>query len=301
MIEKLDHRLARLRFRDLQVLIAIAERGSLRRAAQIVGISQPALSKALREIEDAFGAALFIRRRSGLVATPFGTRIISGAEVLLTELKSIQTSARASREPPLRLGCTHFLAKVVLPRWLKNLGNREAQVREGTLPELLVELSRGRIDAVLALYPDSDNTNDAYTHRLLFKETLQIVASSAMPVGNSWSDLSKAAWILPPPNSVVRRVIELRFLAEGLVPPMPAIESMHMSTNLKLVTDGLGVAAISQRYLSGERASKGFRIIKVKPLPEVPVSLVLRKGAERHHRTRVASQMLSKEFFKRGS
>ena len=64
MITKMHHRLGRVRFRDLELLLALADTGSLRQAATVLGVSQPALSKSLREIEDAFGVPLYVRSRN---------------------------------------------------------------------------------------------------------------------------------------------------------------------------------------------------------------------------------------------
>lgn len=292
----MDHRLSRLRIRDLQALVAIARLGSLRRAAKEIGVSQPALGASLSEIEDALGKKLFVRGRSGLSGTRFGEAVIAGAEVLLAEFDNFRISLHSTKSPPLRLGCTSFLAQVFLPRWLTALQADAVEIREGPVPSLLDDLDHGRIDAVFGLYPDADSNSDRYTHHLLFTEPLRILAGSELAVGSTWHALSRAPWILPPKNSVIRRTIEANFMAFGLTPPTPSIESMSMATNLRLASSGLGVAAIAQSYFQEERKRFPVKAIRLKPLPHVPISLIFRKGSDVHHRIKAAADALYQEL-----
>lgn len=285
MIMDLDHRLRRLRFGDLALIVALAESGSLRQAASKVGRSQPALSKALKEIEDAFDVTLFTRSRTGLVPTEAGARLIPDAELMLAELVNARSGARTSRLAPLRLGCTPFMALVLMPRLLKNMPDTQIVLSEGAVPELLDALGRGRVDAVLVNYPDADVPGDAFAHVQLFKEPLLIVASRQKRQGRTWAALSRTTWVLPPRNSVIRRSIEARFLAEGLPPPIAHIESVNLGTNMRLIAAGLAIGAIPRSALSLDSAERRLRVVNVKTQPEIPpLSLVYRRSADRHPR-----------------
>ena len=136
MITKSNHRLNRLRFRDLELLLALAETGSLRRAAVVLGVSQPALSKSLREIEDAFQVPLYVRHRSGLRPTPAGERLQAAAEVMINELAFTRSAVQATRVEPIRLGVTPLAARL-LPRVLHALPRPFATISEATVPDLL--------------------------------------------------------------------------------------------------------------------------------------------------------------------
>jgi len=281
----IDHRLQRLRFGDLSLLVALAETGSLRQAAGRVGRSQPALSKALKDIEDAFGVALFTRSPSGLELTTAGARLIPDAELLLAELVNARDAARTSRSAPLRIGCTPFMALVLMPRLLKAMPETQIVLSEGAVPDLLDALGRGRVDAILVNYPDGDVPGDAFTHVQLFKEPLLIVASRQQRPGRSWAALSRADWVLPPRHSVIRRAIEARFLAEGLMPPVPKIESVNLGTNLRLIAAGLAIGAVPKSALDLDSGERRLRIVGVSPHLEIPpLSLVYRRSAERHPR-----------------
>ncbi|GAC1532235.1 MAG: hypothetical protein NVS2B4_12050 [Ramlibacter sp.] len=149
---------ARLRFRHLQLLVTLRKGGSLRAAAGVLSLTQPALSKALGEVEGAFGFPLFVRSARGLVPTPRGEIAIRGAALLLEELAHI--GVEASAEPAvtvLRIGVPPFVAQSYMPEVLARLFDIEARVRvhleEERVPLLVQSLLDGRLDALITSYP----------------------------------------------------------------------------------------------------------------------------------------------------
>ena len=113
---------SRLRFRHLQLLVALRDHGSLHAAAEALSLTQPSLSKMLKEIEVSFGRPLFERSARGVAPTPAGAVVLHGAALLLDELERL--GREASAEPPamlLRLGAPPFLALTVVPQLLLRL------------------------------------------------------------------------------------------------------------------------------------------------------------------------------------
>ncbi|TCR23992.1 LysR family transcriptional regulator [Streptomyces sp. BK205] len=109
-----------LEVRHLRAVVAIADTGSLHRAARQLGVAQPSLSTQLRRIEQALGGALFVRARSGCRPTPLGRLVLSRARPLLAEMRSLVADARAAATggPQLRVGST---ASRALSGWLRRL------------------------------------------------------------------------------------------------------------------------------------------------------------------------------------
>ncbi|MFF1276137.1 LysR family transcriptional regulator [Streptomyces marokkonensis] len=109
-----------LEVRHLRALCAIADTGSLHRAARQLGVAQPSLSTQLRRIEQELGGALFVRARTGCRPTPLGRLVLSRARPLVTELRSLVTEARAAAVGgrQLRIGST---ASRALAGWLRRL------------------------------------------------------------------------------------------------------------------------------------------------------------------------------------
>ncbi|MEU1024452.1 LysR family transcriptional regulator [Streptomyces sp. NPDC005904] len=112
-----------LEVRHLRALCAIADTGSLHKAARQLGMSQPSLTTQLRRIENALGGQLFARERTGCRPTPLGRSVLSRARPLVTEMRSLvsETRAAAARTadgPRLRIGST---ASRAIPGWLRRL------------------------------------------------------------------------------------------------------------------------------------------------------------------------------------
>ncbi|WP_409234937.1 LysR family transcriptional regulator [Streptomyces sp. PA5.6] len=115
-----------LEVRHLRALCAIADTGSLHKAARQLGMSQPSLTTQLRRIEHALGGQLFSRERTGCRPTQLGRVVLSRARPLVTEMRALvaETKAAAARTaegPQLRIGST---ASRAIPGWLRKLRAR---------------------------------------------------------------------------------------------------------------------------------------------------------------------------------
>ncbi|MFJ6726222.1 LysR family transcriptional regulator [Streptomyces sp. NPDC091281] len=137
-----------LEVRHLRVLCAVADAGSLHRAARELGMAQPSLSTQLRRIEQTLGGALFSRDRTGSRPTPLGRLVLSRARPLVAELTAIVSetraaAARAAEGPRLRIGAT---ASRALPGWLRRLRGRVPAVE----PSLSVDVSANSLLRLLA-------------------------------------------------------------------------------------------------------------------------------------------------------
>ncbi|MFE9255441.1 LysR family transcriptional regulator [Streptomyces sp. NPDC006879] len=116
-----------LEVRHLRALCAIADTGSLHKAARQLGVSQPSLTTQLQRIERALGEELFLRERTGCTPTLFGRTVLGRARPLVDGMSELIAEARAAAErssadgPRLRIGST---ASRALPGWLRRLHRR---------------------------------------------------------------------------------------------------------------------------------------------------------------------------------
>ncbi|MGW0734299.1 LysR family transcriptional regulator [Streptomyces sp. NPDC002851] len=132
-----------LEVRHLRAVCAIADNGSLHKAARQLGMTQPSLSTQLRRIEDALGGRLFARERTGCRPTPLGRVLLSRARPLVAEMHDLVTEARAAAAragagPELRIGSTHSRA---IPGWLRRLRGRFDESEPPTRTSLQVDVS----------------------------------------------------------------------------------------------------------------------------------------------------------------
>jgi DNA-binding transcriptional LysR family regulator len=128
-----------LEVRHLRVLCAIADAGSLHKAARELGMAQPSLSTQLRRIEQLLGGRLFVRDSTGSRPTPLGQIVIGRARPLVAEFSAIVTETRAAAAhtaggPRLRIGAT---ASRAIPGWLSRLRARMPAVE----PSLQMDVS----------------------------------------------------------------------------------------------------------------------------------------------------------------
>ncbi|GAA4638390.1 LysR family transcriptional regulator [Actinoallomurus vinaceus] len=142
-----------LDIRHLRVLCVIAETGSVTRAAARMGLTQPAMSNQLHQIEDLVGGALFVRSRTGVRPTALGRRVIDRARIVLSEVDALFGDLRVPSDPAgaVRLGCVHLACVAsVIERVSEALPGREISLSIEPSAVMLAEsLAHGRLDVAL--------------------------------------------------------------------------------------------------------------------------------------------------------
>jgi LysR family transcriptional regulator, hydrogen peroxide-inducible genes activator len=146
--------------RQLESLVAVADHGNFRRAAQALGISQPALSVQIQAAEHLLGVQVFERDRRSVLVTPAGEDVVGRARIALDAVDAVSDSARRRAEPlvgPLRLGVIPTIAPYWLPALLPAVRARFAKLelilREEQTSRLLALLGTGQLDAALLAIP----------------------------------------------------------------------------------------------------------------------------------------------------
>lgn len=283
------HLFARLRFRHLQLLVALKSTGTLMAAARLLNVTQPAMSKALREVEAVFGFALFVRGARGLAPTPQGEIAIRGAALLLEELAHV--GAEASSDPArtvLRIGAPPFVAQGYLPAVLARLVGEHVRVQleEERVPLLLRSLLDGRLDALITSYPAEMPESAA---QLRYENLFDVESAVIAPPGHhlvasrrvSWRQLAREAWILPSRVSMLRRVLEEMFRQAGVAAPVPVVEALSPVTSMRMVAGGLGLCAAPVAVLAEALAAGKVCRLRVSPVISAgPVALIYRAAPE---------------------
>lgn len=154
-------------FAQLRVLRAVARTGSMTRAAEHLGTTQPAVSHALRSLERELGTALLVRRSDGVALTGAGRSVSQRAGLILTQLEGLRQEAAAARgkaEGHLRLGVIPSVNARLMPTVVRMFAATYDRVRltvlEGSDPEVLEWLLTGAVDVatVTAVRPDLTDT-----------------------------------------------------------------------------------------------------------------------------------------------
>jgi LysR family transcriptional regulator, hydrogen peroxide-inducible genes activator len=149
--------------RQLEYVVAVADTGQFSEAARVCHVSQPALSKQIRELEDQLGVRLFERVRPKVLATREGARLIAKARRVLLEARELVDMAAASGgllKGRLTLGVIPTLAPYVLPPLLGPLRREypalELGIHEAQTDELIRMLREGLLDVLLMAFPVDD-------------------------------------------------------------------------------------------------------------------------------------------------
>lgn len=299
MAAEIDELVSRVRFRHLRMLIELQRSGTIRAAAQALHLTQPAISKTLSEVENAFGFTLFLRGARGLTLTPQGEVVLRGAVVLIAELDHLQNEARAAqpkRHETLRLGVTQVLALTLVPKVLARLLNGTppvfVELTEDRVSPLFEALILGELDALLTSYgPAVLVTKGAEPLRYdkLRDEEFVLIARHNHPLASTskvtWPQLVEEPWILPRAVSFVRQTVESSFIRAGVRPPKPVIVSDSPVTNVRLVAQGLGIALVpADATREVESAGIVARLRVHPPLQTVPIALIYRSSSAGHPR-----------------
>lgn len=263
--DKLVHNLvSRLRLRHLPLLLALERQRSVSRVAAELNLSQPAVTKTLREIEDIFMAPLFARTRRGLEPTPTGRVVLAHARVSLADTDALGRELAvigAGLAGRLRIGVIPYISRNVLDVasgfGLTQSPRVSVLVREGTTDELVGALREHELDCVVArtfYAPGAD-----IGQRPLYREEPALVVPGAAagrlargPL--DWHRLAERDWILPPPNTPIRRTINTMFAVAGVTQPIPIVETYSIKTMATLLRNHPAATTIVPRAVSAELA-----------------------------------------------
>lgn len=227
--------LSRLKLRQLSLLQAIDRHRTLGRVAAEMQLSQPAITKALHEVEDIFGARLFDRSSRGLVPTAAGAAVLLYAKRWLAELDAtarVLTSLGAGRSGRLRLGLTQQVPQQLMSAALTHLLDRSPRIsvmaREGTTDELVAGLLARELDCAIGRSYDGDA--GGLVQQAIYEQEpcLVVGAKNVQRLSRGpldWARLAQLDWILPPPNTPMRRTYNAIFVGAGVQPPLPILET----------------------------------------------------------------------------
>lgn len=290
MLPPLTYIVARLRIRQLRLLIALDELGTLHRAAERIAISQPGASKALHEIETTFGAALFVRTAQGLHANDLGRCVIRYARLIHNDLAHLHEELQGILQGHGGHVAVGTIAGSVplVARALTALRQVQpdisVQIVEDISPRLLKLLDEGRLDLAIARTSASQHP-DAYECLSLHPERLALVAGPQHPEQDnptlSLDELSRYSWIVYPAGTPMRTVLERAFAEAGLDFPRYALETSSTFTMLSLLQEDPQLVAVMPYSIAC--SSEGFGLLRCLPLelqPRTePCSIVHRRGS----------------------
>ena len=290
----------RLRLRHLQLMVALSETESLRRAADELAMTQPAATKALKELEDTIGVSLFVRHARGMEPTIFGEAVMRYARVVfedIDELRDELAAIEAGDIGKVRIGAVMAPAPELLTHAIVGLKaahpRLQISVQIDTSDVLVQALQQDQLDLMLGRIPDGFPALDL-SFETLGEEALSIVAKPDHPVARATvrpklNELAKYPWIVQPHPSPMRQIIDQTFRESRVAPPISTVETSSILTTLSLLLDS-DMLAVLPTSVAQYYVDLGAMAALATPLRGrlAPYGLVLRKS----HRIRPATQLV---------
>ena len=280
-----DPMLRRLKLSDLRMLEAVAQRGSMARAASFLNISQPAISKAIAALEQTLKVRLLDRTSHGVQPTIYGRALLNGGAVVFDELRQSVKEIRHLANPSageLRIGCSQPLAGGFVSVVIERINHRQPDVRfrleEADIATLKQhELRARKADMIVVRSPVPCPEPDMEAEAL-FNDQLRVVVGKDSPLARRraarLADLAGEKWVLPPYDSVVGALIREAFLASSVRLPEPAITTHSVHMNVNALTTGRYVSVMPASMLHFRARQLGLKALPV-TLPHRPSTVAI--------------------------
>jgi DNA-binding transcriptional LysR family regulator len=260
-----DPVLRRLKLSDLRLLQAVATWGSMARAATKLNISQPAVSKAVKSLEQTLGVRLLDRTPQGVEPTVYGRALLRGGTAVFDELLQSVRQIEFLADPgagQLHIGCTEAGAAGFVPAVIGRLSRKYPlvvfRVTTGDAATFIERhLPQREIDLSIGAMPDAAASRDDIDSEVLFEDRYCVMAGAR----SKWSrrrnialrDLLDEPWVLPPADTTMGMHIARAFRANGLEPPQSRVMSFSVPLCHNLLASGgfLTIFPIMMTRLAG--------------------------------------------------
>jgi len=270
---------ARLKTRQLLLLIALDDYRNIHRAAEELHMTQPAASKQIKDLEEMLDVRLFERLPRGMEPTIYGETMIRHARMALTSLALAHddlVALKAGLSGQVEVGVIMSPAMALLPRAIARIKEQAPLLRIGVHLEpsnvLLDKLQRGTLDFMIGRILEKEDSSG-----LVYEELTEEPACAVVRPGHALldakdlrlEDIADRPWILPPPGSILRHRFDMMFRRAGLQPPANVVDTtaLLLITTLLQQTDSLHVMPleVAQYYAS-------LNVMRVLPI-ELPCKM----------------------------
>jgi DNA-binding transcriptional LysR family regulator len=279
----------RIKLRDLHVLIAVAQSGSMTRAAEGLAISVPVVSKAISDLEHALGVRLLDRSARGVEPTLYGRALLDSGVAAFDELRQGVRTIQFLADPTageVRVGCpvtmaTGFVSVVIdrlsrkYPHIVVHLVAAESAATYRALEERKVDL------AIVGMYAPLD---DAHLNaEILFHEPFVVAAGRQSRWAGRRSvklaELINERWTLPPSDTLFGSVVVEAFRASGVDLPQATVITSSVPARVRLVETGRFLTALPRSMLKFHPKNATIKILPIDlPTTRRPIGIITLKN-----------------------
>lgn len=274
-----------MKLNQIRDVVAIAERGSLRSAARHLGVTQPALTRSIRDLEHELGATLFERKATGMALTAIGNAFVRRATSIQKELDRVRSEVeqlKGHRVGSVSVGLSTVSHVALLSRVIGPFERRHPEVRlrivEGLFPAMERDLQDGVIDFYVGPLGGDNHPPELVVERL-FDNQRMVFCRPGHPLANATSiaELAHARWVTGALTLNSEDELAPIFERYGLPAPDIAVNGhTSLSTVISAANSDLLIMQPQQWAHLFEGTGMLVRIPVKEPLPASPICIVRR-------------------------
>jgi len=278
----------RLKLRDLHILLAVVQHGSMAKAAVELSISQPAVSKAISDMEHVLGVRLLDRARNGIVPTAYGQALTARGRAMFDELKQGVEELAYLADPTvgeLRIASTESIAAGFLPAVIDKFSREQPRVRLDVEQAVMnAQHYRGlrerSVDLLLGRIPVRWEEADLNVETL-YEDQVVVIAGRRSKWANArrlvLGDLLAERWVLPPADTIAGVLAAEWFRSSGIEMPRASVTTLSIHLCRRLAATGQFVSTLPMSVLRRADADQ-VKVLPVKlPVQLRPVGVVTLK------------------------
>lgn len=263
-----------MNLQDIQAFVAVAETGSVNRAAARLNLTQPATTRRIQSFEAAMGGApLFNRAVKPAVLTAFGSHVLERCRRVLAAVAELEASAAGAADPAgeLRIGVAHGLGEMVLTAPLEALRRAFPRIRLKVSSDwsigLIEQVRSGALDCAVGLLTDAHGIPAGLRRVSLGPESVVVVSAARTATrrdGRPWRlrDLAGDGWFLNPPGCGCRAALVRAFDRQHLPIHIEA-EVLGEDLQLSLLAQSGGLGLVPHRLFAQSPYREGLTILDV--------------------------------------
>lgn len=280
--------LKHLTLRQLRLLLAVAQAGSILKAANEVGLTQPALSKAIRELEELVESKLFDRTSRGVSPTPHGQILLRRAAAVIDELRQAADELGSLKDADggeLRVGGTPTACAGILvataSRFLKGRPGFHIQAAELESVKLGSAVLARSLDVGFgSLHVAGEHPGLLFER--LFDDRLFVVAGAGHPLASrkkiSLEEARSYRWVLPPMEGPVVATLRSAFRRQKLAMPDTAVTTMSLLLRFEMVASNALLSVMYGSVLRCGKVPKSLSVLPIELDDGIPIGIIRLQG-----------------------
>ena len=261
-----------MELRQLRHFVAVVDLGNLSRAADRVAISQPALTRSIKNLEDTLRVQLLDRKPRGVVPTEAGLALYHHASVVLNACQQMTREVRELERGitgSVRLGIASMFSRHIVNDVVVSLASAHPRlalaITSGFYEDLIRSMSDGRLDLIFSNFPHVAVTSELRLEPLL-RVRSPIVVGDRHPVARrkqiARSDLVDQRWVIvDQPHA--QDALQSAFAAEGLPGPLSLLRTSSLNLMIALVESGGFVSQIPEHLIDTQLARGHIRVLPI--------------------------------------